>query len=83
MARVARIFVSPAGACKVRDGSFLTTLRSFYLSPGWTLADKFPLTAGTVSFTVPADVKQRDDYIVVLLGDSGNASPHFKINTNA
>lgn len=50
------------------------------LLTGWTLANKFPLSAGTVSFTVPASLATRDDYIVVLFGDSGNASPHFKIN---
>ncbi|CAO1627743.1 unnamed protein product [Parajaminaea phylloscopi] len=45
----------------------------------WTLADGFPTTAGTVSFVVPANVTARDDYIVVLFGDSGNKSPLFSI----
>ncbi|KAH9949857.1 hypothetical protein B0H21DRAFT_687892 [Amylocystis lapponica] len=44
------------------------------------LAVGFPISAGTVSFTVP-NVTDRSDYIVVLFGDSGNASPKFTIST--
>ncbi|TFK52278.1 hypothetical protein OE88DRAFT_1657453 [Heliocybe sulcata] len=43
------------------------------------LASGFNLTDGKVSFTVP-DVPTRSTYIVVLFGDSGNASPEFTIN---
>ncbi|KDN52331.1 hypothetical protein K437DRAFT_243795 [Tilletiaria anomala UBC 951] len=50
------------------------------LNEKWTLADDFPTRAGTVSFTLPTDLETRNDYIVVLFGDSGNASPHFTIN---
>ncbi|KZT23477.1 hypothetical protein NEOLEDRAFT_1069645 [Neolentinus lepideus HHB14362 ss-1] len=44
------------------------------------LAANFPINAGTVNFTVPSTLPQRDDYIVVLFGDSGNKSPSFTIN---
>lgn len=43
-----------------------------------TLADKFLLRTGNVTFTVP-DVERRNDYVVVLFGDSGNHSPKFSI----
>lgn len=49
----------------------------------WTLADGFPLTSGSVNFVLPTDVAARDDYIVVLFGDSGNASPKFSIKPAA
>ncbi|KAH8099421.1 hypothetical protein BXZ70DRAFT_1009230 [Cristinia sonorae] len=42
------------------------------LSTGFSIGD------GNVTITVP-DVPTRDDYIVVLLGDSGNVSPEFSI----
>jgi len=42
------------------------------------LANGFPLSQGKVSFEVP-NVKPRNNYIVVLMGDSGNASQKFKI----
>ncbi|KAF9644283.1 hypothetical protein BDM02DRAFT_3077858, partial [Thelephora ganbajun] len=42
------------------------------------LAYGFPLIDGCVSVQVP-DVKPRDTYIVVLMGNSGNASPEFTI----
>ncbi|PWN29492.1 hypothetical protein BDZ90DRAFT_230362 [Jaminaea rosea] len=44
-----------------------------------TLADGFPLMAHKIDFTVPKGLKERKNYIVVLLGDSGNASPKFTI----
>ncbi|KAI0050994.1 hypothetical protein FA95DRAFT_1535418 [Auriscalpium vulgare] len=44
------------------------------------LAEDFPLSNGKVSFHVPS-VPARSNYIVVLMGDSGNASPTFKINS--
>ncbi|KAI0289170.1 hypothetical protein BC826DRAFT_1032862 [Russula brevipes] len=40
------------------------------------LAQDFSLRAGSVGFTVPG-VKPMSNYIVVLFGDSGNASPQF------
>ncbi|KAK2465743.1 hypothetical protein APHAL10511_002287 [Amanita phalloides] len=43
------------------------------------LAKNFDIRRGRVNFTVP-DVESRDDYIVVLFGDSGNRSPKFSIS---
>lgn len=45
-----------------------------------TLAKGFKLGEGNVSFTLPKHLDARDDYIVVLFGDSGNASPKFTIH---
>ena len=45
-----------------------------------TLAKNFKLGAGNVSFTLPKDLEAREDYVVVLFGDSGNASPKFTIH---
>ncbi|KAI0032559.1 hypothetical protein K488DRAFT_37689, partial [Vararia minispora EC-137] len=42
------------------------------------LAVNFSLNAGRVTITVP-DVPPKSNYIVVLIGDSGNASPQFTI----
>ncbi|KAK0464409.1 uncharacterized protein EV420DRAFT_1040246 [Desarmillaria tabescens] len=42
------------------------------------LASNFQLTDGHADITVP-DVEPRDDYIIVLFGDSGNTSPKFTI----
>ncbi|KAG2145888.1 hypothetical protein DEU56DRAFT_788666 [Suillus clintonianus] len=42
------------------------------------LATNINYTLGQVLITVP-DVETREDYIVVLFGDSGNASPEFTI----
>ncbi|KII86647.1 hypothetical protein PLICRDRAFT_114099 [Plicaturopsis crispa FD-325 SS-3] len=42
------------------------------------LAVNFPISDGTVSFTL-LDAPPRDDYFVVLFGDSGNKSPPFSI----
>ncbi|EIM81626.1 uncharacterized protein STEHIDRAFT_22683, partial [Stereum hirsutum FP-91666 SS1] len=42
------------------------------------LAKGFLLTDGSVQITVP-DVTEKSNYIVVLFGDSGNASPEFTI----
>ncbi|OSC96446.1 hypothetical protein PYCCODRAFT_1421010 [Trametes coccinea BRFM310] len=42
------------------------------------LAEGFNLTAGHVKVRVP-DVDPRNEYIVVLFGDSGNRSPKFNI----
>jgi hypothetical protein len=46
----------------------------------WTLASDFSLQDGSVSFKLPSDLETRQDYIVVLFGDSGNRSKRFTIN---
>ncbi|KAI0289174.1 hypothetical protein BC826DRAFT_939318, partial [Russula brevipes] len=46
------------------------------------LAQDFSLRAGSVELTVP-DVTLGSNYIVVLLGDSGNASPPFTIKSQS
>jgi len=43
------------------------------------LAQNFQLKAGSVTVTVPT-VQPKDSYIVVLIGDSGNASNEFTIS---
>ncbi|KAI9494647.1 hypothetical protein BDB00DRAFT_817669 [Zychaea mexicana] len=45
----------------------------------WDLASGFPLNKGAQSITLPADLETKTSYIVVLMGDSGNASPKFTI----
>ncbi|KAF9453097.1 hypothetical protein P691DRAFT_801954 [Macrolepiota fuliginosa MF-IS2] len=44
------------------------------------LAKGFNIRDGKVTITVP-DVPPRNDYIIVLMGDSGNASPAFAITS--
>ncbi|KAI0372273.1 hypothetical protein BV20DRAFT_964416 [Pilatotrama ljubarskyi] len=46
------------------------------------LAVNFPITAGSAQVKVP-EVTPRNDYVVVLFGDSGNTSPKFTITTDA
>lgn len=48
----------------------------------WTLASNFPITDGEADVTLPADLEPRDDYIIVLLGDSGNRSKKFTIKNS-
>jgi len=43
------------------------------------LASGFLLNKGFVPVTIPVDTVPRDDYVVVLFGDSGNTSPEFSI----
>ncbi|KAG0704226.1 hypothetical protein DFH29DRAFT_802236 [Suillus ampliporus] len=43
------------------------------------LAVDFPITDGQVSFIVPQNTTRRNNAIIVLFGDSGNASPQFMI----
>ncbi|KAL1927596.1 hypothetical protein VTP01DRAFT_3833 [Rhizomucor pusillus] len=57
-----------------------------YLEPGsinehlyWDLASGFPLNSGAQTVTLPADLETKNSYIVVLMGDSGNASQKFRI----
>ncbi|CDR88732.1 uncharacterized protein SPSC_05564 [Sporisorium scitamineum] len=45
----------------------------------WTLADGFAIKDGQTSVTFPTDLATRNDYIVVVMGDSGNASDKFTI----
>ena len=49
----------------------------------WTLADGFPIRNGQTEVTLPGDLQPRNDYIVVVFGDSGNASPMFTIQAPA
>ncbi|KAL6302859.1 hypothetical protein BKA93DRAFT_381266 [Sparassis latifolia] len=51
---------------------------SEHLDIQYPLATQFPIGAGSVDIVVP-NVTLRTDYIVVLFGDSGNASPEFTI----
>ncbi|KAI8882884.1 hypothetical protein K501DRAFT_250623 [Backusella circina FSU 941] len=46
---------------------------------GHTLASGFKLNSGSQSVTLPADLATKRDYIIVLMGDSGNASQRFFI----
>ncbi|KAJ7095731.1 hypothetical protein B0H15DRAFT_798219 [Mycena belliarum] len=43
------------------------------------LANHFMIGDGHANVTIPIDTPSRSDYIVVLFGDSGNASPKFMI----
>ncbi|PFH53287.1 hypothetical protein AMATHDRAFT_45563 [Amanita thiersii Skay4041] len=43
------------------------------------LATNFPIKDGTVAVTIPMNKEPRDDYFVVLFGDSGNTSEKFKL----
>ncbi|KAJ7134795.1 hypothetical protein C8R44DRAFT_697636 [Mycena epipterygia] len=65
----------PAGVTGMIKLGFLTS-ESENLSV--TLASGFNLTDEKVNITVPA-VVTRTNYIIVLFGDSGNASPEFTI----
>ncbi|KAI0770001.1 hypothetical protein C8Q74DRAFT_1218474 [Fomes fomentarius] len=49
-----------------------------HLDVAHPLAVGFPINAGAVNVTVPA-VQVRDNYIISLIGDSGNISPKFTI----
>ncbi|KAI9033620.1 hypothetical protein CLU79DRAFT_806938 [Phycomyces nitens] len=48
----------------------------------WTLASGFPLSTGSQSVVLPDSLVTRSSYIIVLMGDSGNASPQFTIKGN-
>lgn len=52
--------------------------RSEHLNTTHPLAGGFSLADGIVYFEVP-EVEERWDYVVALLGDSGNISPTFRI----
>lgn len=46
----------------------------------WSLG-QFPITDGKAHVTLPSDLNPREDYLFVLLGDSGNFSKQFKVTT--
>lgn len=46
---------------------------------GPTLASGFSLLTGSQAIQLPADLETRDDYFIILFGDSGNVSPDFTI----
>lgn len=48
----------------------------------WDLATGFKLAAGSQSVTLPGDLVTKTGYIIVLMGDSGNASPKFTIRAS-
>ncbi|KAG2183236.1 hypothetical protein INT43_006240 [Umbelopsis isabellina] len=48
-------------------------------NPDWTLANNFKLVSGSHNITLPSDLSTKHSYIIVLFGDSGNASPEFTI----
>lgn len=60
---------------------FLTFLLFFLLE--WELGSGFPLTKGSYEVTLPSDLEERNTYIIVLMGDSGNASEQFTIKSKA
>lgn len=43
------------------------------------LATYFSIDKGWVGVTIPQNLPCRDDYFVVLFGDSGNRSPKFRV----
>lgn len=45
----------------------------------WDLASGFELNSGSQKITLPSDLSTKTSYIIVLMGDSGNASPQFTI----
>ncbi|KAI9299579.1 hypothetical protein BJ944DRAFT_245073, partial [Cunninghamella echinulata] len=45
----------------------------------WDLATGFPLNKGSQEITLPTDLEYRKTYIIVLMGNSGNASKKFTI----
>ncbi|CAO3658782.1 unnamed protein product [Umbelopsis vinacea] len=45
----------------------------------WNLGGSFQLNSGSQRITLPSDLETRNSYIIVLFGDSGNASPQFEI----
>ncbi|KAI0632225.1 hypothetical protein C8Q77DRAFT_910051 [Trametes polyzona] len=61
----------------IEDGS-----ENEHLDVGHPLAVRFPIADGKTEVTVP-DVPTRDDYVIVLFGDSGNTSPKFTIQGSA
>ncbi|KAI9264166.1 hypothetical protein BDA99DRAFT_437680, partial [Phascolomyces articulosus] len=56
----------------LEEGSISENLR-------WDLAKDFRLNSGSQSVTLPGDLETKISYIIVVMGDSGNASPKFTI----
>ncbi|KAI7877988.1 hypothetical protein K492DRAFT_209274 [Lichtheimia hyalospora FSU 10163] len=48
----------------------------------WDLAAGFPLNSGSWNVTLPDNLAARSDYIIVVFGNSGNASPKFTIQSH-
>lgn len=66
--------------CKCHSVSFIRgTLTDIIIHKDWDLASGFPLNKGAQSVTLPSDLETKKTYIIVLMGDSGNASPKFLI----
>ncbi|KAG8213958.1 hypothetical protein J3R82DRAFT_10707 [Butyriboletus roseoflavus] len=61
---------NPQGKVYLRFGNATQT------SP---LVQDFPLSAAQVNVTIPLDTQPSTDWMVVLMGDSGNWSPPFTI----
>jgi hypothetical protein len=75
------------GQVPIPDG-FKGTIKLGYLEDGdeynehlqWgDLATGFALNSGAQRITLPADLETKTSYIIVLMGNSGNASPKFTI----
>ncbi|KAI9246738.1 hypothetical protein BDA99DRAFT_543213 [Phascolomyces articulosus] len=49
----------------------------------WDLASGFLLNSGSNTIRLPCDLETKDSYIIVLMGNSGNASPKFTIHGSA
>jgi hypothetical protein len=45
----------------------------------WDLATGFPLNSGAQRIDLPVELETKTSYIIVLMGNSGNASPKFTI----
>lgn len=45
----------------------------------WTLARDIPITEQEADIVLPKDLESRKDYIIVVMGDSGNRSKKFTI----
>ncbi|KAJ7016204.1 hypothetical protein C8F04DRAFT_1400680 [Mycena alexandri] len=50
-----------------------------HLDVAHPLAEGFNIHDGSCKIRVPDDIPMRDNYIIVLMGDSGNKSPAFTI----
>ncbi|SAM02294.1 hypothetical protein [Absidia glauca] len=63
------------------------TIKLGYLDPkdgpnehlNWDLGSGFDLNKGSFVVTLPSELETKRTYIIVLMGDSGNASPQFTI----
>ncbi|KDR82380.1 hypothetical protein GALMADRAFT_134008 [Galerina marginata CBS 339.88] len=53
---------------------------SDHLDAEHPLATGFPITAGSIKIVLPKNTTSRNDYFIVLFGDSGNKSPKFRIH---